>query len=128
MFPGATYKDVALGPDQIRMAGKFNANGASAVSASYGKGFTVARTGTGEYTVSLGTSAFPTPYKRLISANVSALVANGTFAHPLLKTDTSSSATAPLIILKNVDTSGNPADVTATIYFEFVFGTSELNS
>lgn len=128
MFPGNTYQGCELGPDQIRMNGRFSANGASAVTSTYGKGFTVSRTGTGEYTVVLGTSTYPTPFKRLIGATFGALAAGGVFTNLRVKTDSSSSATAPVIVLNNVDTSGNAADVTATFYFEFVFGTSELNS
>lgn len=128
MFPGNTYKDQSLGPDQIRMLGRFTANGSGAVTSPYGKGFTVARTATGTYVVSLGTANYPTPFRRLLAFLSGWMVANGVYANLKVLTDNSGSYTAPSVTLVNCDTSGNPADITGTFSFEFVFGVSELNS
>lgn len=130
MFPGATYKEVSLGADHIRMSGSFTCNGASAVSAVVGKGFTVARTDTGDFTVSLGTSAFPTPYKKLISWTLDYMAADATVADLKINSSGTSvtSATAPKIVITNAP-AGTPTDLTSVIVaFEFVFGTSELDS
>ncbi len=123
----ASYQDISLGSDQVRMDGSFATNGAGAVSGVKGKGFAVARTGTGTYRISLGTTALPTPFKALISAQLTPQCANGVVHNLKVLTDSSSAAT-PFIDVVNNDAAGAAADFTGRVYFMFCFGTSGLNS
>lgn len=57
----------AIAPETVLLAGNFDTNGASSPASPVGKGYTVARTGTGTYTVTLTDN-----YPQLLAAEVSA--------------------------------------------------------
>jgi hypothetical protein len=85
----ANYDLKTAGVKHVLVAGSFLPNGSSAVATTYGVGFTVARTGTGVFRVTL-----TRPFKGFVSV-IAGITIDDTNAHELpIKSETVPTATA----------------------------------
>lgn len=109
----------------VEIAGSFAPNGASALVATstFGKGFTVARTGVGTFQVSLGTGLVKDVYRKLIGGNctLQLLTADDKFVQL-----GAVNLAAGTVVLRIWDSSAAaPADVAADannrVHFRFLF-------
>jgi hypothetical protein len=124
-YSPALYRDVSTGPNQIRLAGSFVMNGASAIdnTQNRGKGFTVARTAPGTFSINLTSS-----YLSLIMVvGTTDYVTTGIVYNNAAVTNVASTTAPTVGVLVSVPGSGTIDQTGVRVYFDLVLSTDGSN-
>lgn len=101
--------------------GRINLHTDASVLSSAGKGFTVAKTTTGIYTVTLGRTGKLDRYNFLMGCGLTKLEATASVLMPMLQSEAVNSATPTIVIKTAAPATGVAADtsVAMSIFFSF---------